>query len=234
MQINLSESIPSAYRRLALVMGLPLVDGVFIALVLTGGLDTLFEAVQVGALVFCGAATISIVLTEFNGDTRSLMKGTAVIGFLISIIAAIEAVFAPTLGSVLTPHVFRRGAVVALLVLAAKILPLSQTDKLPNPGLIVLVSLLLSLDPSGATFKLNPVLSSQVLYAGLSAVIGTVMAVGTVAVRELISGSVNIRYIQYGGATALAAVAFSIVGLVPQIIPAGLLASVTVISLTDI
>ena len=46
-------------RLLALVMMLPLVDGVFPALILAGALDDPLGAIQVGLLIFGGSATVA-------------------------------------------------------------------------------------------------------------------------------------------------------------------------------
>ena len=54
-------------RLLATVMALPLVDGIFPALILAGAVTSAVGVLEVGLLVFGGSATLAVVLAEMEG-----------------------------------------------------------------------------------------------------------------------------------------------------------------------
>ncbi|MFB6176310.1 MAG: hypothetical protein ABEI99_04055, partial [Halobaculum sp.] len=59
---RLEQLVEGPTRLLATVMALPLVDGIFPALVLAGTLDQPLRIVETGLLIFGGSATMAVIL----------------------------------------------------------------------------------------------------------------------------------------------------------------------------
>lgn len=223
-------AIPDEYRYLALLMGLPLVDGVFIAIVISGGLTSLFDAILVGSLVFGGGALVTVILSEFK-STRTTLYRTIAFGLSVTGAAMVQAALAPTLETLISTEHFYRGAMLALGLLALKILPIQITDYLPQPGLIVLVTLAISLQPQTVEVVFD-IPFQTVLYAGVAGLVATGIAVSTITVRDEISDSLNPHLLRYGCAVGLLAVVLSLSGLLPSLVPLGIFAGSTVVALS--
>lgn len=74
--LRLESIVGNDARLLALVMGLPLIDGIFVALILSGALDTTLGALQVGLLIFGGSATVAVILAEMSGTPESRSRSS--------------------------------------------------------------------------------------------------------------------------------------------------------------
>jgi len=107
-------------RLLALVMMLPLVDGVFPALILAGALDEPLGALQVGLLIFGGSATVAVILAEMNGTPREQATVVLLVGIPLILLAAVQAALAPAIESVLDIVIFERFAALVIAAIAAK------------------------------------------------------------------------------------------------------------------
>ena len=83
-------------RLLATVMCLPLLDGVFPALVLAGALSDPLGVAEVGLLVFGGGATVGVVLSEMDGSVRQRSVTILGVGVVLVAGAVLEAAAAPT------------------------------------------------------------------------------------------------------------------------------------------
>ena len=81
----------SATKLLATVMVLPLIDGIFPALVVAGVLSTATGVVETGILIFGGSATAAVILAEMDGDRRDMVTSVLLIGAVIIPLAALEA-----------------------------------------------------------------------------------------------------------------------------------------------
>ncbi|MFW5920163.1 MAG: hypothetical protein ACOCSF_08275, partial [Halanaeroarchaeum sp.] len=68
--LSLERQMGGATRLLATVMVLPLVDGIFPALVLAGALSSVTGIFEVGLLVFGGSATMAVILAEMDETPR--------------------------------------------------------------------------------------------------------------------------------------------------------------------
>src|SRR6056297_209295 len=104
--LRLEQQVGGATRLLATVMLLPLVDGIFAALVLAGALDTPAGIVQTGLLVFGGSATVAVILAEMEPDTNKQLRAVALVGIPLVAVAAAEAALAPTIRSALDLQIF--------------------------------------------------------------------------------------------------------------------------------
>ena len=88
--LRLERQVGGATKLLITVMGLPLVDGIFPALVLAGALKTPADIVQVGLLVFGGSATVAVILAEMDGTPREQARIVLAVGVVLIAVAAVD------------------------------------------------------------------------------------------------------------------------------------------------
>ena len=227
--LRLEQRVGGDTRLLATVMLLPLVDGIFAALVLAGELDTYVGIAQIGLLVFGGSATLAVILAEMDEDPRSQAATVLVVGTPLILVAAAEAALAPTIATVVDIPTFERFAAIVILAIAAKTASSTIGDYLPSPGIIIGLGFVASVQPAGAelVLKSDPVLMLRAAAAGGVAV-GFALAV--VALQPYLRQVVDIDRFRFGSAVALGTLALSVFGLVPSQAPlvvfavAGLLA----------
>jgi hypothetical protein len=212
--LALERRVGGSIRLLATVMALPLVDGIFPALILAGALDSTAGIFQVGLLVFGGSATVAVVLAEMGENPRSRVPAIAAFGTVLVIIAAIEAALAPTIGSLLDLAVFERFAALVILAIAAATASARVGEVLPRPAVIVALGLVASLDPAGATLQVS-VESPLVVRGAAAAGVGVVFALLLALVAAPLRGVVDVDRFRFGSAVALGTLGISLFDLVP-------------------
>ncbi|MFC3960011.1 DUF5794 domain-containing protein [Halovivax cerinus] len=197
---------------LALVMGLPLIDGIFPALVLAGALDDPVGAIQVGLLIFGGSATVAVILGELDGSPREQARVVLIVGLPLIALAALQAAVAPSIASVLDLFVFERFAALVIAAVAAKTASATIGEYLPSPAVVIGLGLLASLDPSGATFELlaDPALVAN---ATLAAVIGVGFALSLAVFGPRLRDYVDVDRFRFGCALALGLLPLSLLGM---------------------
>ncbi|AKH98045.1 DUF5794 domain-containing protein [Halanaeroarchaeum sulfurireducens] len=227
--LRLERRVGGATRLLATVMLLPLVDGIFAALVLSGGLDSVVGIVQIGLLVFGGSATLAVVIAEMERDMRAQIASVLLVGVPLVALAAVEAAVAPTIESVLDIVIFERFAAVVIIAIAAKTASATIGEYLPRPSIIVALGLIASVEPAGAALTVTPDLELMAR-AAAAGLVGVGFALALVILRPHIEGLVDIDRFRFGTAIALGTLAFSVIGFIPSNAPlpvfivAGLLA----------
>jgi hypothetical protein len=149
--LELERRVGGATRLLATVMALPLLDGIFPALVLAGALSTTTGILEVGLLIFGGSATVAVILAEMDGSPREQATSVALVGSVIVTVAVAEAALAPTIAGLLDLEVFKRFAALVILSIAAHTASSRLGEWLPRPAIIIGLGLVASLDPAGAT-----------------------------------------------------------------------------------
>jgi hypothetical protein len=208
-------------RLLATVMCLPLVDGIFPAIVLAGALSGVLGILEVGLLVFGGSATVAVILAELDGDRRENTRSVLAIGAVLVPLAALEAALAPTIAGLIDLAVFERFAAVVILAVAAKTASARVGELLPRPGVIIGLGLLGSVDPAGArlvtTLDLE-LIARAAAAAGVGIAFALVVAWFGSRLREL----VVLDRFRFGSAVALGVFALSLLGLVPSEAPLAL------------
>lgn len=207
--LSIERQVGDATKLLAVVMCLPLVDGIFPALVLAGALDTVSGIVEVGLLVFGGSATVAIILAEMDGTPRSQVRTVLAVGVVVMTLAVVEAALAPTIAGVLNLVVFERFAAVVILAIAAKTASARIGEYLPRPAVIVGLGLVASVDPGGASLvvDVDPLLMGKALAA---AGVGVGFAMGVALVSPWLRNAVDLDRFRFGSAVALAVLALSI------------------------
>ena len=208
-------------RLLATVMCLPLVDGVFPALILAGAVTSVSGILEVGLLVFGGSATVAVILADMDGSPRDVLATVLGVGAILIPVAALEAALAPTIASILDLAIFERFAGLVILAIAARTTSARISELIPRPAVIVGLGLVASLDLSGA--ELAVATEPGVIINGTAA---AAAAVGFAAIIALagpwLRANVDIDRFRFGSAVALGVLALSIYGLVPSDAPLSL------------
>ena len=206
---------------LALVMALPLIDGLFPAIVLAGGLDDVAGILEVGLLIFGGSATLAVIIAEMDGSVRGQVRSVLLVGVPLIALAAVEAALAPTIAEVLNLLVFERFAAVVILAVAARTASARIGEYIPRPGVIVGLGLLASLDPWGATLSIQAD-PGLVLRAAAAAGVGVGFALFVAVAGPWLRNAVDLDRFRFGSAVALGMLPLSIFGLVPGDAPLAL------------
>ncbi|CCQ34795.1 hypothetical protein HLRTI_000880 [Halorhabdus tiamatea SARL4B] len=219
--LAIERRVGGAQRLLATVMILPLVDGVFPALILAGAVDDVVGIVEIGLLVFGGSATVAVILADMDGSPREQIVAVLGVGILLVPIAAVEATLAPTISSVLDLAVFERFAGLVILAIAAKTASARIGEFLPRPAVVIGIGLVASVDLSGAEFALatDPGL---VVRGTAAAAVGVAFALLIAALGPWLRTMVDIDRFRFGSAVALGVLPLSIYGLVPPEAPLSL------------
>lgn len=211
-----------ATRALLLAMGLPLVDGVFPALVLGGALDSVPGLLVVGGTIFGGPWMLTIVFEEMAGDDRrTRIVRVLKVAALVVPAAGLEAVAAPTLASLLDMGVFHVFSALIVLTVGASIANDVLAAKLVAPkyllaaGLVASVAArLLAPAPITPTVIVEPVVVAQATGA---AGIATALALTGAFVGPRVDEHVDRDAFRTGAGIALALVPLSIAGVLPSL-----------------
>lgn len=216
-------------KLLATVMGLPLVDGIFAAIILAGGLSSVAGIVQVGLLVFGGSATVAVVFSEFDDSRWESASRVLIVGIPMIIVAGLEAALAPTIGSVLSLAIFERFAAVVVLAIAAKTASARIGEYLPKPSAIVVLGFLASVRPGSFEFalSLDPILVARAVGAGS---VGVGFALGVVILRPYLTDILDVDRFRFGSAVALGMLAVSLFRPALGFAPLAVLAVTTVLA----
>lgn len=210
--LRLEGIVGDSGRLLATVMLLPLVDGIFPALVMAGALDTYAGIVQVGLLVFGGSATVAVVLAELRGDRFDLVRTVLFVGIPLLVLAALEAALAPTIAELLDLDIFRRFAALVIAAVAAKTASARIGEYLPRPAVIIGLGLVASLDLAGASLALQ--IDPETVARGVAAgAVGVAFALGVAVAAPYLRAVVDVDRFRFGSAVALGLLPLSLLGL---------------------
>lgn len=220
--LRLEQHANGPTRLLLVVMSLPLIDGIFVALVIAGVLDTIGGIILTGLLVFGGSATLAVILAEMDDDPRAHLPAILVMGVGIILVAAGQAMIAPTLAGLVNLFVFERFAALVLLALAAKTASAYIGQYLPRPAVIVGLGVVASIDPSGAALVVT-VDPELVARAAAAAGIGVAFALAVAATAPALRPVVDLDRFRFASAVALGLLPFALFGLVPTMAPLAVL-----------
>jgi hypothetical protein len=209
--LRLEGLVGDGTRLLATVMALPLIDGIFPALILAGAVDSTLGILEVGLLIFGGSATLAVVLAEMDGTRRDQIQSVLLVGLPLLVLAGLEAAIAPTIESMLRMEIFTRFAALVILAVAAKTASATIGEYLPSPGAVILLGLVASVDPSNVTvaFVADPMLVARGVAA---AAVGVGFALSVAVFGPWLRGAVDLDRFRFGSAVALGVLPFSILG----------------------
>ncbi|WP_436903367.1 DUF5794 domain-containing protein [Halovenus halobia] len=220
--LNVEQWVSSSTRLLVLVMALPLVDGVFVALILGGALETIAGIVQVGLLVFGGSAMVAVILAEMDESPREQAKIVSIVGVGLVAAAGIQAALAPTLETMLNIAIFERFAALVILSVAASTASSRVGEYLPGPAVIIALGLVASLSPSGISLTIQTDLE-LIARAMAAAGVGVAFALTLALSSPWLRNAVELDRFRFGSAVALGVLSLSIIGILPSEAPVALL-----------
>jgi hypothetical protein len=202
-------------------MCLPLLDGIFPALVLAGALADPLGLVEIGLLIFSGSATVAVILAEMDGSVKEQTSAVLLVGVVLVVGAVVEAAFAPTIAGLVNLAVFERFAGIVILAVAARTASARIGDLLPRPGVIIALGLVASLDPAGAELivQADPDL---MLRAAAAAGVAVAFALHLALFGPWLRRVVDIDRFRFGSAVALGTLPLGLFGLVPGDAPLAL------------
>ncbi len=208
-------------RTLALVMGLPLLDGLFPALVVAGAIENPAGILEVGLLVFAGSATIGIILAELDAPPRRAAWTVCSIGIPLICLAAFEAALAPTVVGLVDLELFQHFAGLVVVAVAASTASARVADILPRPAVLVGVGLLASINVGGLdpTLAVRPALA---INGAAAAAVGVLGALCIAVTAPWLRDSVDLERSRFGAAVALGVLGLSIIGVLPGDAPLAL------------
>jgi hypothetical protein len=219
--LSLERQVGGATRLLATVMALPLVDGIFPALVIAGALTYPFGIIETGLLIFGGSATVAVILAEMDGSPREQAVAILLLGVVLVPAAAVEAALAPTIQSLLNMAIFQRFAGIVIVAVAAKTASARVGEYMPRPAVIIALGLVASYQPGGAelVFVTDPVLVAK---ASAAAAVGVGFALLVALLGPRLRGSVDLDLFRFGSSVALGMLALSVLQLMPTEAPVAL------------
>lgn len=212
--LRLERRVGEGTRLLGTVMALPLLDGIFAALVLAGAVSSILGMVEVGLLIFGGSATLAVVLAEMEGTRRERVRNILLVGALVVPLAAVQAAIAPTIESFLAMEIFERFAALVILSIATKTASATVGEYLPQPSVIIGLGLVASFRPNGFEFGFvsEPV---YILYGTGAAAIGVGFALAVALLGPWLRGNVDIDRFRFGSAVALGVLPLTILEVGP-------------------
>lgn len=219
--LRLEQRVGRGTRLLATVMSLPLVDGIFPALIIAGALSSPLGILETGLLIFGGSATVAVILAEMEGSRREQVTSILLLGVVLLPLAAVEALFAETLATVLNFAVFQRFAGLVILAVAAKTASAKVGEYLPSPSVIIGLGLVASLELGGAAFVFDPDLVT-VGRAVAAAGVGVGFALAIAVFAPTLRGAVDLDRFRFGSSVALGMLAIDVLGLLPTRAPVAL------------
>ena len=219
--LRLEERVGRGTRLLATVMSLPLVDGIFPALIIAGALSSPLGIIETGLLIFGGSATVAVILAEMDGTRREQITSVLLLGAVLLPIAGVEALLAETLATVLDFDVFHRFAGLVILAVAAKTASAKVGEYLPSPAVIIGLGLIASVDIGGAALVVDPSLDA-IARAVAAAGVGVGFALAVAVFAPTLRGAVDLDRFRFGSSVALGMLAIDILGLLPTQAPVAL------------
>jgi hypothetical protein len=219
--LSIERQVGQSTRLLATVMALPLIDGIFPALVLAGALTYPFGILETGLLVFGGSATVAVILAEMDDSPREIVPAILLLGLVLIPVAALEAALAPTIESLLDMGTFRRFAGLVIVAVAAKTASARVGEYLPRPAVIIGLGLVASFQPAGldVAVSTDPVLVAK---AAATAGVGVGFALAVALAGPQLRGAVDIDRFRFGSSVALGMLALSVLELMPTEAPVAL------------
>jgi hypothetical protein len=219
--LRLEERVGRGTRLLATVMSLPLVDGIFPALIIAGALSSPLGIIETGLLIFGGSATVAVILAEMDGTRREQITSVLLLGAVLLPVAGVEALLAETLATVLNFEVFHRFAGLVILAIAAKTASAKVGEYLPSPAVIIGLGLIASVDIGGAAIVIDPTLDT-IARAVAAAGVGVGFALAVAVFAPTLRGAVDLDRFRFGSSVALGMLAIDILGLLPTQAPVAL------------
>jgi len=195
-------------RKLAFILCLPLIDGVFATLLVTGAVNTFSQMLNIAITIFTGAGALAVLYSEASNRKEAVQMVNNVIPVLLAGVIAV-ALIAPIFEQLFSTELLKYAAGLAISSIALQLADIEIAERIP-PTAVILTGLLLSYQgPVNLVLTLEYVIPA--LSTALIAITGLYLATG------LKKYGMNLQYIRYGGSAVLGIIAMSLFGLnVPE------------------
>lgn len=195
-------------RKLAFILCLPLIDGVFATLLVTGAVNTFSQMLNIAITIFTGAGALAVLYSEASNRKEAVQMVNNVIPVLLAGVIAV-ALIAPIFEQLFRTELLKYAAGLAISSIALQLADIEIAERIP-PTAVILTGLVLSYQgPVNIVLTLEYVLPA--LGTALIAITGLYLATG------LKKYGMNLQYIRYGGSAVLGIIAMSLFGLnVPE------------------
>ena len=195
-------------RELAFILCLPLIDGVFATLLVTGAVSTFSQMINVAVTIFAGAGALAVLYSESESRQEAIQMINNVMPIVLTG-ALIVALIAPIFQNLFATELLKYAAALAVISISLQLADIDIGDRLP-PTAIILTGLILSYQGI-SSFTLTLAYVQPALVTVALAAIGLYMA------TLLKKYSMNLTYVRYGGALVLGLISLSLLGLeIPQ------------------
>lgn len=196
--------LDSGAQRLLLVLALPLVDGVFATLLVTGAVQTFSQILTVALTIFTGAGALAILYSEAGTKEEARKMVRTVSPYLLSG-ALIIALIAPVFEHIFYISRLRYAAAIAVAVIALKLADIDLAEKFTVPSIIVTGMALSLKQPSALSLTLSYV---------LPAVLTASVAIAALYLAAFLDPErLDIDIIRRAGALVLFLISLSLIGL---------------------
>ncbi|MBY6294014.1 hypothetical protein GLU60_01340 [Nanohaloarchaea archaeon H01] len=191
-------------RKLIFILCLPLVDGVFATLLVTGAVETFSDIVAVGLTVFAGAGALAVLYSASKNRQEAVGLVKQAAPYLI-LGAVLVSLVAPIYEQLFYISRLRYAAGLALLTIAMKMGGIKIADKLSVPAILITGLMLSVRNPGSLAFSLN--------YVAPAVATVTVALAALYGASRLNVSRMDLNYIRKGGALVLTFIALSMYGL---------------------
>lgn len=190
-------------RKLIFILCLPLVDGVFATLLVTGAMGTFSDMLAISLTIFTGAGALAVLYSESEcrEDAKRMVFQAA--PYLVLGAAAVSLV-APIFEQLFFVQRLRYAAGLALLAIALKMAGIELAEKLSVPA-ILLTGVVLSIRNPGSL-----ALSLEYVFPALATALISLLAL--YGASRLDVSRMNLDYINKAGAVVLSCIALSMYG----------------------
>lgn len=196
--------LDSGAQRLLLVLALPLVDGVFATLLVTGAVQTFSQILTVALTIFTGAGALAILYSEAGNKEEAKNMVKTVAPYLLSG-ALLVALVAPVFEHIFYISRLRYAAAIAVAVIALKLADIDLAEKFTVPSIIVTGMALSLKQPSALGITLSYV---------LPAVLTASVAIAALYLATFLDPeNLDLDIIRRAGSLVLILISLSLIGL---------------------
>lgn len=190
-------------QRLLLVLCLPLVDGVFATLLVTGAVETFSDFIAVSLTIFSGAGSL-VVLYSYSETVEEARRMVLQVAPFLLVGAVATALVAPVFEQLFYVSRLRYAAGTALVVIAVNLFGLEISDRFTVPAVLLTGFMLSVRTPSALAVNYSYVLPA-VTTASLA-------VIALFAAANLPQKKISLGYIRKGGSIVLVMIALSLFG----------------------
>lgn len=198
------DELDEGAQRLVMVLCLPLIDGVFATLLVTGAVGTFSNIVVVALTIFTGAGALAVLYSHSASTAEARRMVRQASGILILGAAAV-ALIAPVFEQLFHVSRLQYAAALMILVIAAKLLDVRYAEKLSTHAILLTGFVLSVKNPEALTLSLT--------YLGPALLTASIAVIGLYTAAHLNPERISIGYMQKGGAVVLVLIALSLFGL---------------------